>query len=142
MTEGKYEHSLYMRELIQTTWLKRIIQESSEFLSDKSFEAIAFSGNSGALLAAPLALALDKGLILVRKPDTECHSDYKVEGLKEASTYIIVDDFVASGSTVEFIRRRVEEWSPSIKLTGVLETFEMLEGREFWHTKFPWGRKD
>jgi len=44
------------------------------------FDAIAFRGNSGALLASPLATLLKKHLILVRKNTADSHSYTTVEG--------------------------------------------------------------
>jgi adenine/guanine phosphoribosyltransferase-like PRPP-binding protein len=67
------------------------------------FDAIAFTGNSGALVAAPLAIALDKKLILIRKRKDMSHGEF-IEG-NTNSRYIILDDFIASGCTMSAIIR-------------------------------------
>jgi hypothetical protein len=67
------------------------------------FDAFAFRGNSGALLAAPLAVKMEKSLILVRKTKDTSHSGLLVEGDLGARRYIIVDDMICSGDTVRAI---------------------------------------
>lgn len=141
---GNFDHSDYMRYTIRTNMLGKAVAASAKFLKGKDFDAIAFMGNSGALLAAPLALTLDKPMILVRKPfkKEECHSDYICEGFRVAKSYIIVDDFVQTGTTVNYIKDKIAEWIPDAKLVGVLECSRLLDDlHPYWHTKFPWGRR-
>lgn len=89
------------------------------------FDAIAFRGHSGALIAAPLALALDKTMLMVRKPGVNAHSYRLVEGDMAAKTYIIVDDTVSSGATVHAITDAIEGAAPQARCVGVLETDEL-----------------
>jgi adenine/guanine phosphoribosyltransferase-like PRPP-binding protein len=141
---GDYDHSDYMRYTIRTEMLGKAVAASAKFLKTKDFEAIAFMGNSGALLAAPLALALRKPMILVRKPlkKETSHSYHLCEGFRVAKSYIIVDDFVQTGTTVNYIREQVKEWLPDAKLVGVLECSRLLDDmKPYWHTAFPWGRR-
>lgn len=65
------------------------------------FDFIAFRGSSGALIGAPISLALKKRLVNIRKEDAPAHSG-TVTGLA-TGRYIIVDDFICTGSTIEFI---------------------------------------
>lgn len=60
-------------------------------INDK-FDAIAITGSSGTIFGGALSLALNKPLILVRKPETSCHSESLVEGDTNVKTYIFVDD--------------------------------------------------
>jgi hypothetical protein len=74
-------------------------------LEDK-FDAIAFRGLSGSLVAPSVALKLGKTLLAVRKEE-ECHSSRQVEGDLGADRYIIIDDFVSSGETINEIRKAI-----------------------------------
>jgi hypothetical protein len=101
----RWPTSEYLGQALQRRWRSELINQLVTFLQDKShlFDAIAFRGMSGALIGPVLADRLDKKLIMVRKPtDGESHSRMTVEGEK-ADRYIIVDDFVSSGSTVRAI---------------------------------------
>jgi len=66
------------------------------------FDAIAFTGSSGAAIAFYLAIEHEIPLIYVRKEAEESHGNI-IEGTTMAGTikkYLIVDDFVCSGATV------------------------------------------
>jgi orotate phosphoribosyltransferase len=67
------------------------------------FDRIAFRGLSGALVAPLVAVKMQRGLIAVRKGE-HCHGA-SVEGVppNETTRYIILDDFVSSGETVDQI---------------------------------------
>ncbi len=66
-----------------------------------TFDAIAFRGLSGAVVAPLVALKLRKTLIAVRK--TKSHGLGPVAGDLAARSYIIVDDLISSGTTVRKI---------------------------------------
>jgi len=94
------------------------------------FDAIAFRGNSGALIAPTLALALDKTMLMIRK-NCPCgihsfsHSSHEVEGDYGAKTYIIADDIISSGTTAQAIVEEIKKVAPKAKCLGVLETFKL-----------------
>jgi hypoxanthine phosphoribosyltransferase len=86
------------------------------------FDAIAYRGASGAITASIIAYKLKKPLILVRKPeDNKGHSPYSVEGPKVVKRYLIVDDFMSSGSTYEAIRNAIRVEHPQAVCIGMLE---------------------
>ena len=88
------------------------------------FDAIAFRGNSGALLAGPLATLLKKHLILVRKDLEYSHSHTTVEGCsKRNCRYIIVDDLIVSGKTVQEIFSNVSEALQYPVLVGIFMVY-------------------
>lgn len=99
---------------------KCVVKNSIAVLSKYDFDAIAFQGLSGALIAPIIAMQMDKTLIAVRKPNEECHSLYRVEGDVAARRYIIVDDFISSGNTVRAILNAVYYVNSSAKCLGVL----------------------
>jgi adenine/guanine phosphoribosyltransferase-like PRPP-binding protein len=105
--------------------LNKNIERSFKFLSKISgkFDSIAFSGMSGAIMAPILATRLEKHLILVRKEQehTYSHSYNAIEGYRKCSKYIIVDDFICSGETVERIQKVIYTHYPAACCIGTLE---------------------
>ena len=98
--------SSYMDEIYRVDQHAKIMRKLTRSLSRRRFDAIAFTGTSGAAVAYPLSLRLKKPLICVRKE--KAHSDRKVEGAYGAKNYIIVDDFISSGRSNDRIRRAVK----------------------------------
>jgi adenine/guanine phosphoribosyltransferase-like PRPP-binding protein len=81
------------------------------------FDAIAVTGNSGTLFAGALAVALNKPIILVRKPGESSHSNHTVEGpYTGISSYIFVDDFICSGKTLKRVKDAIRNESAFAKL--------------------------
>lgn len=71
------------------------------------FDAIIATGISGLVVAAPLALALNIPLTVLRKYTENCHSGQLIEGVKSLTNARVlwVDDFTSNGET----RERVEQ---------------------------------
>ena len=84
------------------------------------FDAIAFSGLSGALFAPMVAMGLNKTLLAVRKGEP-CHSGRQVEGDYNARRYVILDDFIAAGGTVRHILEEIRDAAPNAECIGILE---------------------
>ena len=127
----------YLHHAIDIKTLPKTISKTVKFLQKREveFDAIAFRGSSGMLVAPSVALALDKPMILVRKePDTDnSHSWLEVEGESEFSTYIIVDDQVSSGLTVYEIVSKVERFNGNSKCIGIVlyNSLKFLTPRAF-----------
>lgn len=85
-----------------------------------SYDFIVGRGLSGSLIAAPLALRLNKRLVVVRKGE-ETHSWCKIEGLERGMmhSYIIVDDFISTGETVRAIIDAMEKNCSHSKCQGI-----------------------
>jgi adenine/guanine phosphoribosyltransferase-like PRPP-binding protein len=128
-TQTGYLHAV----LTSPAGLKSTVRECLDVLTDAnylgtgappisdSFDAIAFSGNSGAMVAPLLAMQLDKYLVLVRKPHDGGHSTDAVEGVVEPNfRYIIVDDCVCSGATAVRIQCQILRRSPGAECVGLL----------------------
>jgi len=102
---------------------KIIVKNVVELLinSGWNFHAIAFTGASGALIAPVVAHEMDKKLILVRK-EISGHSSAKVIGPRHNRNlnYIILDDLVASGTTIRNIYKEVSEFDSYLKCVGVI----------------------
>lgn len=110
MYTPEYKTCLHLEKMLDTEKLKMTIEKCIRVLTKQKgnmavFDAIAFSGMSGALIAPSIAMRMNKSLIMVRKPSDNTHSQFRIEGDKSARRYIVLDDFISLGKTV---RRIVE----------------------------------
>lgn len=81
--------------------------------SVSAFDSIVTQGMSGVMVASPVAVALAKPLVIVRKDDDICHAPEKVLNLSHAGErWLFLDDFISCGNT----RKRVKDAMPR-KLT-------------------------
>ena len=102
-------------------YLRRAIKTIRK--SKLEFDAIAFSGMSGAMFAPILAHILKKEIIMVRKradmPERG-HSSFGVEGYAAAKRYVIVDDLVSTGTTARYIHGHIsQDFAPDAACVGV-----------------------
>ena len=77
------------------------------------FDGIAVTGLSGILPGVPASLTLGKRLLVLRKDGDNSHrANYHpgAEGVKRGTRWLILDDFIAQGATVERVRKFVEGW--------------------------------
>lgn len=126
--------STYLEELVDTKQLQERVDRCIMVLKehDVKFDAIAYCGMSGGLIAPILAVMMDKSLIMVRKGDdrlypSDSHSDLLVEGDYAARSYIVADDFISSGKTVREIRKRVKKFAPGAKFVGAIEACTRIQ---------------
>jgi len=92
--------------------VKRAVRElkQSKAPNPNHFDFIAVRGMSGVLVGAPVAIALRKKLIVVRKPGENSHG-YKLLGagqgeignLHYKQRFIFLDDFISTGATKEYV---------------------------------------
>lgn len=95
----------YLRALLESREsLLCVVRLVTKLIKDSGvqYDSIAFRGMSGALLCPILSLRLRKKMIMVRKGE-KTHSGFKVEGVTEGSRYIIVDDLIVTGRTIDAI---------------------------------------
>lgn len=94
------------------------------------FHAIAFRGTSGAAMAYPVSVATGIPLICIRKPTEDAHGD-PIEGSPEVDVkkYIIIDDFMASGNTVNTIIESLAEYNS--KRTSIECSVIVLYGDDY-----------
>lgn len=142
----------YMASTLDPVELKAKTDQAIEMLRPiaHTFDAIAFRGMSGAILAPIIAVALGKSLILVRKPNDGSHSQQNaswgptqftdshgntrkltnlVEGDVAARRYIIVDDFQSEGKTARAIRDEVRKVNPEAVCLGVCAVSKLYPGK-------------
>lgn len=100
----------------------RMIERAISLLASRSgsFDAIAFRGMSGAMVAPVVAARLNKTLIMVRKDGDGSHSPQRVEGDCEAARYIILDDLISRGDTVRTIQKTIhDKFNPAAVCVGI-----------------------
>lgn len=106
-------------------------KEAAEILSHHNFDTIAFRGMSGALIAPLVSVILGKPFTMVRKPGEGSHSSCTIEGCTNFKTYVIVDDFMATGKTARAIKEAIDnKLMLEVKPTciGVLQYLRMKPG--------------
>lgn len=111
--ESCSSHSRHGVELKCAKWIEPLVDPAlrrkavadtcRRVLDLPAFDAIAFTGLSGSVVAGAVALTMDKYLYCVRKSEENRHSEYQVEGPSTGLRYIIIDDFICTGSTVKRI---------------------------------------
>ena len=74
------------------------------------FDIIAVQGASGMSIGFPLALAIGKDIVVVRKPgeDNHCHNEPITGSDVRGRRVLFVDDFVSGGTTRSRVRGAVE----------------------------------
>jgi adenine/guanine phosphoribosyltransferase-like PRPP-binding protein len=140
----EYSHAMYLEALIETDKLKESIRKAVSALQGRDFEAVAFRGMSGALIAPSIALALDKTMLMVRKATENTHSCHIVEGDRAVKRYVIIDDFVGSGMTAQAIVDAVKGFAPFAQCLGVLEVNNLPDdpGPRYYLKRHTYGYKD
>jgi orotate phosphoribosyltransferase len=92
----------YSEECFHGESIDRIIAEAKLKLAHLDYDTFVCRGMSGCLLTPFLAKEFNKRLCVVRK-ESNCHDFKTVIGHKPLKNYIIVDDFISSGSTIQSI---------------------------------------
>lgn len=108
MYSGNGDHYGDLSDLDET--VERCVK-ALEAHRDK-FDFIAAMGMSGALVAAPVSLALDMPLVIVRKTSDASHWGARRIVGKAARTgqrYVWIDDFVSSGATEGEVRDQLRK---------------------------------
>lgn len=104
----------YLSDSFSYPKLQEYATELSKLLRPhrRKFDTIAFRGVSGALVAPILAHKMKKDLISVRKNTDDSHvrPRHKIEGNIGTESYIIVDDFICTGNTIQAIANEVYDW--------------------------------
>ena len=71
------------------------------------FDSIAVTGMSGVIVGAPVALRMNKPLVVLRKPYERGHSRTHI-GLDQVGKRVLfLDDFVAGGDTRARVREQI-----------------------------------
>ena len=114
-------------------------------LKGVDFDLVLGSESRGFIFGAPVAYALNKGFILVRKkgklPRATYSEDYDLEygtatlemhqdAIKKGQKVVIIDDLIATGGTTEAIIKLAEREGGKVVKIGFVMELEGLKGRE------------
>ena len=127
----------YLRNVYERGWLTAAVDRVLRVLEGElagQFDTIAFSGHSGAAVAYPLA-AMGHPITCVRKrgensrhPAARLKPEEKpgpymtpVEGVIDRNLrYVIVDEQVCSGATVQRIQQEIAAVEPTVRCAGLI----------------------
>lgn len=117
----------YLRDFLNPQSMRDKVAQAVKALEPQAhlFDSIAFTGMSGTLIGPPVAMALGKEVIMVRKPDQSTHSSLTVEGNYGSQHYIILDDLRSSGGTEDRIVKAISSGIPSAIYMGFLGVLSM-----------------
>jgi len=117
-------HSYYLANVINPKKRRQTIRKACRTLREipQKFSVIAATGLSGTIVAVACADRLDKGIAIVRKPDEKCHGNVVESGRKRGQgfRYIIIDDVIESGETVDRVMNMIESDNPGSKCVAIL----------------------
>jgi adenine/guanine phosphoribosyltransferase-like PRPP-binding protein len=114
--QTEYLGSVYGKEFLKL--VPKAVKKLRSIKRKYPFDAIAFTGSSGAALAYPLSYLLKMPLIHVRKGNSH-YGMGKIEGTISSKHYIIVDDFIETGSTIKRIIKNISA-ETNAKPIGIL----------------------
>ncbi|MCF0128107.1 MAG: adenine phosphoribosyltransferase [Pseudobutyrivibrio sp.] len=124
---------------------KLAIDELIKLLDGVDFDVIAAAESRGFVFAAPLAYALGKPLVLIRKagklPRETVSTSYELEygkatievhkdDLLPGQKVVLMDDILATGGTIEASIRLVEELGAEVAKILILMELAGFNGRE------------
>lgn len=135
--------SLYLKTIFNPNvfplTVKNTVAKARALHKKHGFDTIAFSGISGASMAFILASRLKLPLLNIRKMDENSHYVKQmgtlIEGNTGASKYMIVDDFISSGDTVNHIIATIKREMPFAECVAILMFAAMADGE---HTYPEW----
>ncbi len=125
--------------------LKESIRRMASMFRDYEIDYVVGIEARGFLVGTPLAIALDKGFIPIRKPGKlphdVLHMEYELEygenileihkdAVNEGDKILIIDDLLATGGTTFAAAKMVEELGGEVVACGFLLELEELDGRE------------
>lgn len=129
----------YLHKTLTLHGHREAVQKAVQLLRDTGlhrFDAIAWSGVSGGLVAPVVSYILDKPQLIVRKGEErhskhevespftpECYELSPVDGHGWRGTYVIIDDLVSSGATVQRMVNEISSLHPGSRLVFVV-TYE------------------
>lgn len=125
--------------------LKRSIDGMIESLKDVDFDVVIGPESRGFIFGMPVAYALNKAFVPVRKkgklPCETIEKEYALEygtavvemhkdAIKQGEKVVIIDDLIATGGTIEAIIEMVESLGGEVVKIQFLMELAGLKGRE------------
>lgn len=124
---------------------KLAIEEMRALLKDVEFDVIAGAESRGFIFGAPLAYAMGKGFVLIRKkgklPRETVSMKYDLEygsaeiemhkdSIRPGQKVVLVDDLIATGGTIEAAIKLIERLGGTVEKAIFLLELAGLKGRE------------
>ena len=124
---------------------KLAIDEMKKLLDGVDFDVIAGAESRGFIFGAPLAYAMGKPFVLIRKkgklPCETVEKSYELEygtatiemhkdAIKPGQKVVVVDDLIATGGTIEAACELIEELGGEVAKVVFLMELAGLNGRE------------
>ena len=103
---------------IFASWMKDVAARLKRY--DHRFDSIVCRGKSGMLAAGYLSVVLEKDIVLIRKSTRNTHTSDLVEYRNMPKRYIIVDDFISSGATMQNILQKMDMFFPKAELVAIV----------------------
>lgn len=100
--------------------LTRFVERATRLLEERGldFDTIAVQGVSGLMPGAPLAMALGKELMVIRKPGDKTHC-IDVLGVGINQKILLLDDCVESGATLSNMLSKIKTYSANPTVVGL-----------------------
>lgn len=134
--QTNYLQHVFDQDLFQKS-VSKSITIAERLKKEEGFDTIAFSGMSGAAMAFLLSHWMNVPLLCVRKKTDTSHfvssSRKFLEGnARDVQKYLIVDDFISSGATVQYIIDTIQENKYDAKCVGML-MYAAYSNRDWIH---------
>lgn len=96
------------------------------------------TGLSGAMMLTLLSHHTKTPCTLVRKKNSSSHSNLEIEGEMDFDDYVIIDDQIDTGATIEHITNVIKSKNPRARLAGILlyECHNYDAEHEDWGDRF------
>jgi len=84
---------------------------------EQQFDTIVCCGVSGLMVVPQIAEILNKHILVVRKDESR-YSEFTTEGVAPFR-YVVIDDLICSGNTIERITNTIKEEYPRARCLGI-----------------------
>ena len=109
----------YLIQALEPAKLRAHVQKLTSTIQEFAggYDAIAVTGNSGAIPAGILSINLNKPIIIIRKGESSHGTEVELPSMCDDGTvftsqprrYIIIDDGISTGATIIRMRRMIAE---------------------------------
>jgi adenine/guanine phosphoribosyltransferase-like PRPP-binding protein len=118
-SDGKYiQGSSHTSIILNHKFRNMIVMEAVRKLRPHVFDSIVACGTSGLIVVPQVAEILNKHILIVRKLNEKCYSEFSTEGVSP-HRYVILDDLICSGKTVKHIKRTIKDEYSYAKCIGI-----------------------
>ena len=115
------DHSGYQRHIFNGAQFKARVEAVSQRVRELNPDFVACRGLSGISVASAVSYVTGTPMAVVRKPGENPHSEGLVNGpYGMKGRYVIIDDFISSGDTVDDIMEAVDSDSKENKCIGII----------------------